>query len=312
MAIRFDAAADRLSYSAVAPPATFTITAWAYLSVDQNALSHISRLWDGAAGGVVGWRTTADGTSGPSYFSGAATITNATGFVVDEWRKVAIARTGATAQSLVATPAGVTEVDSGAADTGTIAGITLAGRHPGSATEWWNGRLAYVRIWSAVLTQPEIEAEWASATPVRTADLFADWPLATSTDLTDTVASRVLTTVAGFAHTTEDGPPIGTDADAGHATGTGTAQASVAAIAPAAELSAGAGAAHDPTVTVVEEPMSGSWYGLLEILRTARAEAQLPHPEDDECPNDGTRYEVGHDGTLYCPFDGHRPGGRTS
>jgi hypothetical protein len=312
MAIRFDAAADRLSYSAVAPPATFTITAWAYLSVDQDAISTICRLWDGASGNVALCRTTADGTSGPTYFSPAGTITNATNFVVDEWRKVAITRTGSTGETLVATPAGATEVDAGTADTGTIAGVTLAGRHPGAAGEWWNGRLAYVRIWSAVLTQSEIEAEWASATPVRTADLFANWPLATSTDLTDTVASRVLTTVSGVALTTEDDPPIGTNAAAGHATATGTAQTSAAAIAPAAELSAGAGAAHDPTVTVIEEPMSGSWYGLLEILRTARAEAQLPHPEDDECPNDGTRYQVGHDGTLYCPFDGHRPGGRTS
>jgi hypothetical protein len=55
---------------------------------------------------------------------------------------------------------------------------------------------------------------------------------------------------------------------------------------------------------------AGGWRSLLEILASARDEARQPHPEDDECPRCGTRYKVGADNVLYCPFDGYRPGGQ--
>lgn len=243
MAVRFDAAADRLSYSAVAPPAAFTITCWAYLSVDRNAVSVIGRVWVSAPSQVATWRTAADGTSGPQYFSDTGTISNTTNFVVGEWRKIAITRTGSSGQSLVATPAGPTEVDAGTVDTAIPVGLTLAGRHSGSANDPWNGRLAYVRIWSAVLSQSEIEAEWASAIPVRSSDLWANWPLSTATDLTDTVAGRVLTTVAGVALTTEDGPPLATVHDkTGGAAAGGAGIGAAEVVSPAAHAKAGGAA----------------------------------------------------------------------
>lgn len=208
MAVRFDAATDRISYTASSPPATFTITAWAYLSVDTNTNAIIARLWDAAAGNVAIWRTAVDGTGGPTYFSSAGTISNTTGFVVGEWRKVAITRTGASAQTLVATPTGSTEVDSGAASTAIPAGITLAARHPDDGAQPWNGRLAHMRIWSAVLSQAEIEAEWASPTPVRTSGLWAAWPLAVHTDLTDTSGNGRHLVAGSTSTTTEAGPPL--------------------------------------------------------------------------------------------------------
>jgi hypothetical protein len=68
----------------------------------------------------------------------------------------------------------------------------------------------------------------------------------------------------------------------------------------------------DPPEPVVTT--AAGWYSLVALLAAARDEATRPHPEDDECPHDGTRYLVGGDAgqAAYCPFCGHRPGGRTS
>src|SRR5690606_31891259 len=46
-----------------------------------------------------------------------------------------------------------------------------------AAGEYINGRTAHVRVWAAALSQAELEAEMASATVVRTANLWGDWPL---------------------------------------------------------------------------------------------------------------------------------------
>lgn len=207
MSIRFDSSNDRLHYSAVAPPSTFTITCWVYLSVDTNSFSCWLRLWDSGASTVATWATDSNGTSGPNYYTASGSINNATGLVVGEWRKVAITRTGTSGQVLVATPSGSTEVDSGTVSGATPAGLTIGNRHSADGSEPWNGRVAQVRIWDNVLTQAQIEAEWASSTPVVTSGLWENWPLATATDLTGTVNSRVLTVHGGGALTTEDGPP---------------------------------------------------------------------------------------------------------
>lgn len=230
MAVRFDAATDRVSYSASNPPAPsagMTITAWAYLSADQNNNTTFARLHAASGGSTVGtFATSSDGTSGPNYFSTGGSVTNATGFVVGAWRKVAWSASGTTGKSYVATVGGATEVDSGTVATGTApTGITLGGRSAGDSTEWLNGRLAYVRVWSAELSQAEIEAEWASTVPVRTANLWADWPLSVHTDLTDHSGNGRNLVAGSTATTTEDGPPIASGATLGVAVETDAAVA---------------------------------------------------------------------------------------
>ncbi len=49
-----------------------------------------------------------------------------------------------------------------------------------SLDEWMNAASAYVRVWSAVLTASELQAERDSVTPVRTANLYCDLPLASN------------------------------------------------------------------------------------------------------------------------------------
>jgi hypothetical protein len=210
MAVRLDATGDRPSITGVTPPGPvggFTLTAWAYVTVDLNSSMTIARLWDGGTTATLS--TSSDGLGGPNYFSVSGSLTGSTGCVVGEWRKVAISASGSSGALYVATPGGSTEVD-----TGTVAGttvptaVTLGGRSTTDDSEWWNGRLAYVRLWSAVLSQAEIEAEWNSDTPVRTSGLWADWPLETHTDLTDHSGNGHHLTAGASALTTEAGPPL--------------------------------------------------------------------------------------------------------
>lgn len=57
----------------------------------------------------------------------------------------------------------------------------------------WNGEICCVRVWNTELTLAELRAEALSATPVKTANLRANWRLATNTDLTSTVNGYTLT-----------------------------------------------------------------------------------------------------------------------
>lgn len=207
LAARFDAANDRVSYSASSPPATFTLLGWAYNSVDQDTFATFARLHAAAGATTVGtFATDGDGTTGPGYFTAGGSIVQATGLQVGVWRKVAFTRSGSDGQALCAAVGGATEVDTGTVSSTAPTGITLGGRSPGDASEWWNGRLAYVRLWAAVLSQAEVEAEWASRTAVRTADLWAHWPL--QSDLLDDSGNGRHLVAGTSAVSYEDGPPI--------------------------------------------------------------------------------------------------------
>ena len=211
MSTRFDAASDRISFAGTmfAVGSGFTITAWAWVSVDTDANATFARLHASSGGSTIAtWATGSDGLSGPNYFTGGGSVTNSTNMAVGAWRKIAISCSGTTGKSYVNTIGGTTEVDSGTVGVGTPDGITLGGRAPADSSEPFNGRLAYVRVWTAELTQTEIETEWASTTPVRTSNLWANWPLTDSTDLTDHSGNGRNLSAGSTAVSTEADPPL--------------------------------------------------------------------------------------------------------
>jgi hypothetical protein len=337
MSTRFDAAGDRISFAGTmfAVGSGFTMTAWAYVSVDTDANATFARLHASSGGSTIAtWATGSDGLSGPNYFTGGGSITNATNMAVGEWRKIAISCSGTTGKSYVNTIGGTTEVDSGTVGVGTPDGITLGGRAPADASEPFNGRLAYVRVWTAELTQVEIEAEWASATPVVTSGLWADWPLTDATDLTDHSGNGRNLSAGSTAVSTEADPPLD-----GSVTGTAlaafgglTAAASgVRQVNGAAAFTGGALAATATGVRTVigsaaaafggltatahgpSAARQGSWYSLLDILREGAHEYREEQVRDPEaCLDCGEPLRAGPRGELYCPFDGQiwGPGGR--
>lgn len=229
MAVRFDAATDKVSYTGGVPnPSSgFTFTAWVYNAVDLNANATYARLWTGGSTTAT-FATGVDGTSGPSYFTGGGSISATTGTPVGQWRKIAFTCTGTSGKVYAATPGGVTEVVSGTVSgTASPTSITLGGRSTTDDSEWWNGRIANARLWSAVLTQAEIEAEWAADTAVRTAGLWADWQVPTAADLTDHSGNGRHLVAGSTAVTTEAGPPLA-EAHSGSVTLAATAAATVA------------------------------------------------------------------------------------
>lgn len=215
MAARFDAATDRISYTGgTAPPDTSTglaFTCWAYLSVDRNDFSAIVRLWSAALGTRVNLATGADGET-PGLFSSGNTggVNSPMVLAANTWRALGCSITGTTGSifcadatlSTVQTASGT--VSGGAA----AAGFTFGGRDTADATEWFNGRIAYPRLWSSTMTQAEMLTEWASTTAVRSSGLWAAYALSGVGDLADVSGNARNLTAGSTAVTTEAGPPI--------------------------------------------------------------------------------------------------------
>lgn len=218
MAVRSDAANDRLSRSGGAPdPQTaFTVCGWFYLSVDRDDFSTLIRLH--ASSGSTTRITLATGSSGtlPAVFTPGNTsgVLGVDSFTVGAWLFVAVTQTGTTATIYTCTPGGTMHSASGTSSGGSAPdGYTIFGRSSSDASEWFNGRAACVRLWSAVLNSTELAAERDSFTAIRTTNLYADYRLAdAATALNDSGPGGRTLTAGSTAVTTEADPPIGTSA----------------------------------------------------------------------------------------------------
>lgn len=220
MAVQLDAAADRLTWLGTLPRTSdgWTYTAWIRLDVDRNDFSTWLRL--SAAGSTIATcSTNSDGTSGPNYFTAIASASRVTDMstpATGVWVPVAGKRSASSGDiAALCKPNGtdptvIVTGDLATTDvTGTPDQICLGGRDTTDANEWWSGSIAHERIWSVELTQAEIEAEWASPTPVRTSGLWDAWELADASDLTS-INGRTLAVQSGGSLATVAGPNLGT------------------------------------------------------------------------------------------------------
>lgn len=316
MSQRATQASDRVSYTDSPPPdpaTAFTTTFWARLREDRDDFSTLMRLHSSSGSSTRVTITTTGGgvtvavasAGNPSGIQGVDILE------VDEWRMfaVTVGGTGETDGKIYTKVIdGSTNVTSGEVSGGSTAtGLTLFGRSASDDTEWFNGGLAYVRIWSAVLTQEEIESEWASSTAVRSDDLWASWPL--SDDINDVSGNDRHLTAGTTALTTEDDPPLG-ESD----TVTGSAAAAFGALTGTAEGTRGTSGTASAALGSLSATAAGrnpsgqsqgSWYGLLGILVEAieiqNEETQNPPVACLDC---GEPLHLGPRGQLYCPFDG--------
>lgn len=301
MAVRFDAANDRIGIAAALPdPATaITVLGWAYLTADTGTFATLCRVHAASgASTTITFATNGAAPAGPAYFTGGGSIISSTGMPVGAWRKVAVTCSGTSGAVYVAAPGGATDVDTGSVG-GAAAptGLTLAGRSAGDASEPFNGRLAYWRVYAAALSQAEVEAEWASTTPVRTSNLWADWPLSVHTDLTDHSGNGRNLTAGATATTTEDGPPIANEVTGAAsavlggltATAVGTRTVTGSATAVLGGVVASAAGVREVTGTATVQlggiaatataagaatttSTGGGWGSLLNVVRAIRAD----------------------------------------
>jgi alginate lyase/concanavalin A-like lectin/glucanase superfamily protein len=224
VAVRFDAAGDRLYLAATLPTPSstgLTVLGWWRLRVDRNDFSTYYRT-ENSGGSTI--HTCASFSSGQdvNVFTTSGELDSGYTNAVDEWVAVAVVDTGSGVTLYVRPDGGTTDVTAGSVGSGTPAQLTIGGRADDDASEWLNGNAGYVRVFADALTQAEVEAEWDSTTPVLTA--WADWPLVD--DVQDASGNgRHLTQVSGSPAFDTD-PPVAVVYDraggaAGAAAGTG-------------------------------------------------------------------------------------------
>jgi hypothetical protein len=226
MAGRSDAATDRVSLASAPSLAAFTVMGWVKVVNSVSPFFHeIVRFSDaGASSNLILGMTGAAGLTPRTYSSGSTSgVVAGTAYTLGQWVFVCSSHNGSAAALYHgATPGSLTKV-TGTVTVGTPNQLTLFSRSASDGSEWLDGSLAYVRMYTAVLSDAEIAAESQSATAVRTSGLWAHYPLAAAA-LTDTSGNARNLTAGTTALSSDTDPALGTSfTDAGTATLTTTA-----------------------------------------------------------------------------------------
>jgi len=205
MAVRFDATTDRYETTTGLPPTVYTAMCWYYISVDRNAYSLLWELqYNGrtvinspyitASKAIEVW----DGNQFKMTLQGATV----------GWQRLALAvGTGGDATLYHGTATGALALSSTTTLIGSAATVDklMIGNDP--LDQWFNGRVAAYKMWNATLTQAEIEREFETYQPARTANLLR-WHPFINAELVDYSGNGNTLTAGSTATATEDGPPI--------------------------------------------------------------------------------------------------------
>lgn len=195
-------------------PATFI--SWVKMRADRNTYSAIFTIEEGA-GHSTSYNeliTDSDGTTLVVYDTNNICGTVGT-LTQDVWYKLAWVVGNGTFSVYWGTEgtAGLTLATSGSIQNVTTVDYNGIGSSNYASSEWFNGCFSGVRVWTDTLTKEEIEAEFTSATPVKTTNLLGAWlpPTVTvDTILTAISGSNLIDGVGGGTpdYTIEDGPTL--------------------------------------------------------------------------------------------------------
>jgi hypothetical protein len=184
------------------------MTCWVKVVVDRNAFSGILG-WDNTVGDTTHYLwTNSDGTTiRRECDSAATTLINVT---VGNWYFIGCtyfaaatdfgyytASVGSVTTEVTTSTAGGVVADSHTLRIGTT-----------RTTNWLNGSVAAVKIWTAGLTKTEIDAERSTYSPVRTSNLWANYTFRNGPQTTDDSGNSRTLTAAGTLTTDTSGPPI--------------------------------------------------------------------------------------------------------
>ncbi len=209
MSVRFDAITDGLSRSATLPGgANLTFSTWVNLAATETA-GFTAVLWMMDGSGYYFYLAYGTTTNYPLIVSnqggGWATGTSFTIFhTVGDWHHLALVKTGASLDLYVD---GI--YDSNVTDASPLLGAYTSlslGYIAGSGWNY-NGLMSAGKMWTAALNADEILQESRYIRPLRTANLYAFWPLLQHTDIVDYGGAGNTLTANGTL-TTEGGPPI--------------------------------------------------------------------------------------------------------
>ena len=205
MSVRFDASTDALSRIALPRPSitAFTLMGWAYSLGSVGAFSGALSFGNASAGGFYMIGRNMD-TNRLQIYNASGGATGTAAWAISTWAHIAMTCAGTGANLLLGYLNGVLDI------TTTGASFVNAEKlYVGSSNgpDPFNGRMAAVKIYNAVLTASEIATEMGQYLPVNPTNLNNCTPLLTHTDVQDYGGLNATWTVDGTL-TTEDGPPI--------------------------------------------------------------------------------------------------------
>lgn len=203
-----DAATDRLTIASAPATGPITFGAWIKLTNTTNATNTIMRF--DAGGGtalILALRSQIPGMYSSSSTTGVTGSSISTG----TWTYVACTRDAANAGQLFqgTTPGSLTKTTATVNSSGTPSSFNLFGRSTSDATDWFVGSLAYVRLWTAVLSDTAIATESQNTAAVTTANLWGSWPFAAAS-LSDTSGNARNWTAGSTALSSDTDPVLAT------------------------------------------------------------------------------------------------------
>lgn len=208
MAVRFDASGESYNRTlSLGSQTAFSVTMWAKLSVDRAAQTV---FWQVDDNGVSPYLTVQclDGTglgiesNSWGAFSLSHTLT------VGTWCFIGVAaHTDGNINTVIGNASSTLQGATWGAGAGTITANRLVLGTGGLASQYLNGCLAAVKVWSGVrLSQDELKNEAYTYLPARTSGLRAWYPFLRAETVDYGGLAQTLS--GGTGTTTEDGPPI--------------------------------------------------------------------------------------------------------
>jgi hypothetical protein len=206
-AVRFDASGDELVRTTNLPPITsFTMMGWFKLASDSHAYQTMLGLTHATSSDAY-LLMTCCGNGAPqlSVWTGAQFVLGPN-LALNTWYHVALVVSGSGPGQVKAYLNGTLAFTADGNPNVPSQRFSIGND---SHVEWMDGSAAAVKLYDAALTQSEIAAEMAVATPVRTTSLNA-WYLLQSaaTAAVDTSGNGRTMTVAGSLTTDAAGPPV--------------------------------------------------------------------------------------------------------
>lgn len=220
MALRADGSGDYAIRTAGGFPtlSSYSVCFWFLLESDRNAVNTLFGLRNtGPADYLFYYNLTSDGTTfGWEYGNGSTFPSfDSTAISLNTWTFVAFAASGTGANQATAYRRGLSDTALNSV-TGTLNNLitvdeeTVLSSGFSLNAEWFPGRIAGLKQWSAALTSAELFNESVSLMPVRTANLHSWRPFVDNTVAGNMIDysgnGRDLT--ANGSLLTADGPPV--------------------------------------------------------------------------------------------------------
>lgn len=206
MSVRFDGSTDRYTATTGLVGASgWTVCLWAKLQVDRNDYTTFFQ-WVGGSSNETVFQTQANGTS-LQVWDGTADRNLTASLVVGSWYRLALVRTTTTSVTAY------TATDVGATSSQTLTTSTVgapATLYVGNSdvNEFLNGNIANLKVYTAALSQTEVETEWASWDAVRTSNLLRHHKFKDAAEVTDYSGNGNALTSAGTPTFDADNPAI--------------------------------------------------------------------------------------------------------